>query len=545
MISIFNKGSKKQELINTNGEYALDNICIKAEIYEELNGMYSLDCEFLIDKSLPIELYNLISEDNIIKIKDEKEYEFFRITTINKGTRNISVFARHIYIADTLKLFLEDVRPTDKSGREALEWIFQNTNVENEYTVSSDIETISTANYVRKRVYEALFDSDNSFLTRWGGEIEVNQFNITFNKKRGSYKGFQIRSRKNLTGFNAYTNLDNVATRIYPIGYDGLTIPEKYIDSSNIGAFSMPIPKEAKFDIKVKEKEDDEEGFNTLEEAQEELRKRTLSLFNDDKIDKIQAEYTVNFIQLEQTEEYKEYASLEVADIGDYVDVIEESLGIDIRVRVLARKYDALRKSRIETELSTKDLKPKIVTIESISKVIDNIDETIKDSTETTITDGLKNSEGEKVLWIDENGNLSVKTLRVYGNGNNTVNLEGLGAKAINLKSDDAKSLFINFLRGADTKSRIGVYAQDALSDRSYQIFIEPGSTTSENEPMVILRGANSTSKENEICILETHGDIVAIRNLYIGSNAAGNKINVREEIESLKARINALEGGA
>ena len=165
-----------------------------------------------------------------------------------------------------------------------------------------------------------------------------------------------------------------------------------------------------------------------------------------------------------------------------------------------------------------------------------------------TVKDGaiaIKNKNGDTVMWVDENGNLSVNTLVVFGDGGNTVNFKGKGGKSINFKSDDAKSLFINFLRGTDTNTRIGVYAQDALSDRSYQFFIEPGSTTQNDEPMVIIRGANSTSEKNEMSILQVHGDIQAIRDLIIGSSSTGNRINVREEIENLKARINILEGGA
>lgn len=155
----------------------------------------------------------------------------------------------------------------------------------------------------------------------------------------------------------------------------------------------------------------------------------------------------------------------------------------------------------------------------------------------------IKNKNGNTVMWVDENGNLSVNTLVVFGDGSNTINFKGKGRKSINFQSEDAKSLFINFLRGTDTNTRIGVYAQDALSDRSYQFFIEPGSTTKDNEPMVIIRGANSTSEENEMSILQVHGDIQAIRDLIIGTASSGNQINVREELNKIKAAIVALGG--
>lgn len=162
-----------------------------------------------------------------------------------------------------------------------------------------------------------------------------------------------------------------------------------------------------------------------------------------------------------------------------------------------------------------------------------------------TITNGditVKNANDETIMWVDdETGLLSVNALKVFGEGNNTVNFEGKGGKAINFKSDDAKSLFMNFLRGDDTCTRIGVYAQDALSERSYQLFIEPGSNTTDHEPMVIIRGANSTTEANEQSILQVHGDVQAVRGLYVGSGE--NKVNIIEEINKLKAAIVALGG--
>ena len=162
-----------------------------------------------------------------------------------------------------------------------------------------------------------------------------------------------------------------------------------------------------------------------------------------------------------------------------------------------------------------------------------------------TVTNGditVKNADDEMVMWVDnETGLLSVNSLKVFGEGNTTVNFEGKGGKSINFKSDDAKSLFMNFLRGSDTCTRIGVYAQDALSERSYQLFIEPGSNTSDNEPMVIVRGANSTEESNESAILQVHGDVEAIRGLYVGQGES--KMNVLEEINKLKAAIVALGG--
>ena len=109
-------------------------------------------------------------------------------------------------------------------------------------------------------------------MNRWGGETYRRGFNLAINKKVGQDRGVTIRSKKNLTGFEATTNVDNLITRIYPKGYDGITIEEKYIDSQYINNYVRIYTAEKKFeDVKVNN-ESIEDGFATLAEAQQELK---------------------------------------------------------------------------------------------------------------------------------------------------------------------------------------------------------------------------------------------------------------------------------
>ena len=138
-------------------------------------------------------------------------------------------------------------------------------------------------------------------------------------------------------------------------------------------------------------------------------------------------------------------------------------------------------------------------------------------------------------MWVDDDtGVLSANAINIFGDGGNTINFGGNGSKFINFKSEDGYNLFINFQRGTDTTTRIGIYGTGSGSARSDQLFIEPGSTIEEgSKPAVIMRGANSTAIANEMCQLEVHGDIYAIDKLFVGSGS--NQMNVREEINAIK----------
>jgi len=152
----------------------------------------------------------------------------------------------------------------------------------------------------------------------------------------------------------------------------------------------------------------------------------------------------------------------------------------------------------------------------------------------------IKNSKGETVMWVDENGHLTTDTLEVFGDSACGVNLHGKGAKYIHFKSDDNKSLFMDFYRGETGHSRMGIYAEDSLSERSYQFFIEPGSNVTDKMPMLIVRGINSTVEKNEEAELQVHGQIRAVGKLLIGFGSTER--DVGDILSDFAQRLQILE---
>lgn len=402
MIGVFKGNALKADMIKFNGEYILDNICTMMKITENATEFY-LEATFNINKKENGDIYNLICNNSVLKVSDEYGDEYFRICEARKQGRIIVVYARQISIQDTLTMFLEDCRPTGMNGQATLEKIFNDSTTPNKFQVYSDIGTVNTAYYIKKTVYEAMNTADNSFLTRWGGEIQRRGFTIRVNKKIGSDRGVTIQSRKNLIGLEETTNLNSLMTRIYPEGFNGITINEKYLDSPFINAYPCIYSKTLKFeDIRVND-ENYSEGFATLEEAQQELKNRVVAMYESG-CDIIKGSYRVVFAELGKSEEYKNYSILESTSVGDTVRVYDEETGINISVRVTERIYDVLKGRRIETALSnfsTKkvnlgDLVGKLEDLENkteenkndIGKVI----EEAKDIATSIIESGIKNS---------------------------------------------------------------------------------------------------------------------------------------------------------
>ena len=383
-ISLYNGNTPKPKVLTSvAGIAVLDNYCTFCKVKEDLsNGNYELDATFVVDDE---GLYNEIKEEAILKVKVDYDYEIFRIAKVTLSKKYIDVFARQITIQDQLNIFLSDVRPENQQGTLALSHMIENSNEYEEgkqyardLEFSSNIDNLGTAYYQNMNLYEALFDCDQSFINRWGGEIQRRGYRTTIDRKIGQDRGFQVREGKNLTGFEALTNIDSVVTRIKPIGYDGITI-DGYVQSGLIDKYSTVKTRKIKYDnVKVKG-ENDDEGFNTLEEAQAELIRLAKLEFTEKHIDEIEATYRINFIDLFKTEEYKDYAMLERVYLGDNVNVYIESLDIDITVRAIAREYNVLSQEVVEIELSNVDLsKLKPISITEIIKEMDKLPDSMQ-----------------------------------------------------------------------------------------------------------------------------------------------------------------------
>ena len=276
-------------------------------------------------------------------------------------------------------------------------------------------------------MYKAIHDCDQSFLTRWGGEVQRRCYNLTINSTIGSDRGVQIRSRKNLSGFEANTNIDNVVTRIRPIGYYGIDAG-KFVDSPLINKYSAIKTKEIKYeDVKVKDESNPNEGYDTLKEAQAELIRRAELEFSQNHIDELRAEYIINFIYLEQTEEYKNFIQAERVYIGDTVQVYEEKHDINIHVRAIKRKFDVLRQKVIEIELSNTDISSKSITTSDIISELQSIissssNNNVQDIIQSMINSGIKDSyviprQNEIIIADNKDLNLANNVCRLNKNG--------------------------------------------------------------------------------------------------------------------------------
>lgn len=440
-VAYFPSYAPKDKVLGSNGK-SLDKYCIKCETDEDLStGNYIVDLKFLITDNIQ----DLLQEEAILKVLLDYGNEIFRISKVAVGTRYIDVVARQITIADSLTLWLEDVRPTNLNGQAAVSWMLDKAEGKKEIQIISDIDVVNTAYYQRMSLYKALHDNDNSFLKRWGGEVQRRGYTIYINKRVGIDRGFTIREGKNLTGFECSSNIDSLVTRARGVGFNGIL--GNYIDSPLIGSYNNIYTSVIKYDdVKVKD-EYNEEGYDTLEQAQSELNRRINEEFSKNDIDKIKASYIINFVQLEKTEEYKNYIVAERLFIGDDSRVYIPKLNVDIKVRAMSKKYDVLAQKTKEIKLGNY-IEVKSLSIKQIVDKLEKIDSTenilqmAKDNATLLIKSGLKNSyvivrENEVIIgdtkdintmtkvWRWNNGGLGFSSTGYYGKFGTAITQDG------------------------------------------------------------------------------------------------------------------------
>lgn len=372
---------KTESNFNHNGLAVLDGVVVSPVVTEQLNGLFSLEFDYPIHAKVSDKLRpEMIVKCHVPELQDQ----LFRIVERDDSLGGlVHIVAHHIFY-DLAKNLIEDTYIVNKNGSGALTQLLGATTVPHSFSGTSNITTVNNVRLVRLNPVEVLLDSDldNGYQARFGGEIVRDNYSISMLAHRGSDNGVQIRDKKNLTGYKSDLDYSSIVTRIMPEGYDGLFLPEKYVDSPLINSYVSPKIKITKYDnVKV----GDEEGeFATKDLAYAELRRLAALEFTVSHIDKPTATYDVEFAPLERTEEYKQFSSLETINLGDIVSVTHAEDGFSVTARMVEYRYDPILKAFISITLG--NVMPKFTDVAKDIKKVDTKVEQAKDDANYALT---------------------------------------------------------------------------------------------------------------------------------------------------------------
>ncbi|AHJ33416.1 phage tail spike protein [Lacticaseibacillus paracasei] len=313
--------------------YALDDISNDIVTWQ-LNAKFTLTFDYPMFSEHAGELV----AENIVRVPVPGGKAAFRIAQVIKSMGHLSITAYHVFW-DLNDDFIADTNIVDKDGQGALDQIMRAANYPTGFKVLSTIGNVTNARLVRMSIIKALLGTDdNSFLNRWGGEFDWQDFSFSVNPRLGKDRGVHFEYAHNLTGYEATKDSSGIITRLLPEGYNGLLLPELYVDSPKLGNYRKPkIGTKTYQDIKAIDETQatgDQEGAVPVQEAYELLRAAAAKEFFESHIDEAQWTYKLNVALLENTEEYKDLSITTTVLPGDTVTITHKLDGIDVRARL-------------------------------------------------------------------------------------------------------------------------------------------------------------------------------------------------------------------
>lgn len=316
----------------------------KALFKIKLNGICEIELSHPCDKE---GRWKFLRNDGIIKAPTPySNGQLFHVYSVKKNMiGGLNIKARHIFF-DLNKSLILDNRAENKTCQEALDIILNGT----KFSGKSNIKKLATAYFVKmNRVAAINGNTDNTLISRWGGEIFLDNYNVTVNDHIGGDYGAYINYGNNMLQLGLEDNEDNVITRGYPVAFNGRMLPEKYIDSPLISKYREIKEDFVEMsDLKLKEDSSDGEGFDTVEELYKSMRIRMKELY-DGGLDKPTVTGTTKVAPLENTTKYKYVKGLVNIGLGDTISIYHEKLDIDFESRcvgytwnILTRKYETV-----------------------------------------------------------------------------------------------------------------------------------------------------------------------------------------------------------
>ena len=302
---------------NTNGLGRLD--FISCQVTEERNGIYELEGTIAetANHAKQIETEAII----VAKPSQGGSLQAFRVYKITKPIGGqFMVFARHIsYQLGFITAMPFSVALSSSACNTALQGFITNaagyTAQDFPFSFWTDVVTVSSYKQTAPATIRSrLGGVEGSILDQFGGEYEWNNFQVKLHKNRGLVNpAVTLRYGKNIIDFNQEENIENTVTGIVPFwtdseGGDIVTLTEKIVEVPN--ASSFPVKKTIPYDFSQSFEEKPTEA---------QLRARAQAYINTSDIGVPKVSIKLSFVNLADTEEFKEIAPLQSVNLCDNI----------------------------------------------------------------------------------------------------------------------------------------------------------------------------------------------------------------------------------
>lgn len=438
---------KSATTFTSNGLGRLDFISCK--VTEERNGIFELEAEIAESAlhSSQLEMNSIICAPYY----PGGSLQAFRVAQITKPiSGKYKIYAQHLsYQLTLIPVMPFSVTAAANACQTTLNKFVSEAVETCPFTFTTDVTTVSSYKQtIPASIRSRMGGVEGSVIDQFGGEWEYDNYNVYLKNHRGvTTPTVTLRYGKNITDLEQEQNIESTITGIVPYwtdseGGETVTLPEKSIDSAY--ASNYPFKRTTAYDFS---------GSFEEKPTESQLRTKAQAYVNSSGIGIPVVSIKVSFIDLAQTEEYKDVASLQNVKLCDVINVEFEKYGISTTAKVvktvydvLADRYESIEVGSVRTGLtttisdtnaaniSTMEFKFGQASAETDAKITDatqnfptrqEVQQEVDNATAwLTSTDGVmrallnSNDEWQSLLFMDENATATTgNVMRLNKNG--------------------------------------------------------------------------------------------------------------------------------
>jgi phage minor structural protein len=331
--------SPKAREYNNNGLGVLVDVGY-CTVTEERNGAFELELQYPVNGRHYSDL--AVDCQILAKPNETSNPQAFRIYNISKPMNGVvTVSAEHI----SYELSSIIVNPFSASSiGEAFNKIKSNSIGENPFEFWTDKSTVANMSQsIPLSARSLLGGVAGSVLDTYTGEYEFDNYTVKLHQNRGADNGVVISYAKNLTGVKCEERLDGVVTGV--LGYwssqDESGGEEKVVGDLQTVSTSLSYSRNVVVDFSSEyETKPTKKQINDLSQKYINSHKN-VPYFS----------VSVEFVNLGDTEEYKQYKDLYQVSLCDTVTVRHPIYGINVKAKVVKTVFDSVREKYEKIEI--------------------------------------------------------------------------------------------------------------------------------------------------------------------------------------------------
>lgn len=418
--------AENSTIFTTNGIGRLSD-AISCDVLEERNGQYELSMVYPVsgEHSEDIVVRSII----VAKPSQGGNIQPFRVYKISKPINGkYTISAYHIsYDLNKNVSMPFSVTASSSACSQALAALKSNAVESCPFSFSTDVTTVNSYNQkAPASMRSRLGGTEGSILDQFHGEYEWDVYDVILHKNRGTDKDIPLRYGKNITDIKQEEEISQTITGIVPYWMDNegnnlVTLPERAVYSPNASLYPQKLTVPMDFSSDYEE-----------QPTVAQLRTHAQAYVNQSGIGIPKVSIDVSFVNLADTDEYKDLLELQAVNLCDTIPVQFEPLGIDTTAKIVKTEYDVLAEKykkitvgslRSNLASTINEQNNSIVTetsakFQKVGNEIDNATAWLTSSGGYVVA--VKNNDGswKELLFLDDNDiDDAVNVLRINENG--------------------------------------------------------------------------------------------------------------------------------